>query len=347
MSRIFATDADRWRAVLAITVLAVLPLVIIQDGSTFQQQLFINVVVFAIIAVGLNIVFGHTDQLFLFVGALTGVSTYMTILLADAFGVSPWLTIPIGVIAVAGIGMFVSYLAARLQMSIIVIAILTLSLQLAMEEFFQGARSITGGTTGFAFEGLELSAVETGLGMIPFVTIPDGFGNYYVLLAILAGSLVLYSQMMGSKYGLAFDAIRQDEVAAESVGIDIIRYKIIAAGTGAALIGLVGPLYANAEGWVTPSLFTFQQIDVLVLIMLVLGGLRTMLGPVVGAGVIIFLNKDLQSLFGQWRTAIYGLLLIFLFLYFRDGVVQKLGTIRELKLVEQFQSRLPERSSEK
>jgi branched-chain amino acid transport system permease protein len=340
MTRVFGNRTDAKRAVITLVVLAVLPLVVIQEGSTFQQRLFTNFLVFTIIAMAVNIVFAHTDQLFLFVGALTGISTYTTIFVADSLGVSPWVTVPAGVALVVGIGFLVSYVASRLQMSIIVIAILTLSLQLAVEEFFQGARFLTGGTTGFSFDGLETTVFEDLSAFIPLVQVPDGFSSYYVLLLVLAGSFVLYSRMMRSKYGLAFDAIRQDEVAAESVGIDVVKYKTIAAVTGAALIGLVGPLYTSTEGWVTPSLFAFQAIDVLVLIMLVLGGLRTMLGPVVGAGVVLFINEDLQSLLGQWRTAVYGLLLIFLFLYFREGIIRKIGTLRELDTVERVQRRL-------
>jgi branched-chain amino acid transport system permease protein len=333
MTRVFGSSSDAKRAAVVVVVLALLPLVIVEEGATYQQRLLITFLVFSLLAMAVNIVFGHTDQLFLFVGGLTGISTYTTILLSEALGVTPWIAIPAGMVVVAVIALIVSYVAARLGMSIIVLAILTLSLQLAAEEFFQGARDITGGTTGFSFTALEVPFIESALG------IPDGFGNYYVLLVVLAGSLVLYSRMMNSKYGLAFDAIRQDEVAAESVGIDVIRYKLVAAFTGAALIGLVGPLYVNAEGWVTPSLFTFQSIDVLILIMLVLGGLRTMLGPIVGAAAIIIINEELQ-VFGQWRTAIYGLLLIVLFLYFRGGIVEKVAALTEFEVVETVRNRL-------
>jgi branched-chain amino acid transport system permease protein len=319
MISVFKDAKDAKQAAVAIAVLAVAPLVLVEPGSTYQARLLVLVLVFSIIAMALNIVFAHTDQLFLFVGALTGISAYATILLADSLGVSPWLTIVGGVALAALAGLIVSYVAARLEMSIIVIAILTLSLQLGVQEFFQGARDITGGTTGFPFTGLEVGLFET-LGFT------SQGGNYYVLLVLLAGSFILYSRLIRSKYGLAFDAIRQDEVAAESIGINVIRYKLVAGVTGAALIGLVGPLYANSEGWVTPSLFAFAQIDVFVLIILVLGGLRTMLGPVVGAVAIIYINEYLRE-FGQWRTALYGLMLMGLFLYFKQGVVPELESL--------------------
>ncbi len=322
MSRLFTSSVDaRWAAV-ALAFLTVLPLYVMETAGTYQARLLELFLVFALITMALNIVFAHTDQLFLFTGALAGISTYTTAALVDATGVTVWLLFPVGVLAAGGLGVLVSYVAARLKMSIIVIAILTLSLQLAATEFFQGARSITGGTTGISFPGMEVPFLEEAAGLPPQVV------NYYLLLVVLAVSFVLYSRMMRSRYGLAFDAIRQDEVAAESIGINVVKYKMIAGFTAAVLIGLVGPLYATAEGRVTPSAFTFQSVDVLVLIMLVLGGMRTMLGPVVGAALVILINEQLD-VFGQWETAVYGLLLIVLFLYFNEGVVPKVEEYAE------------------
>ena len=336
MISLFGSRTDAKQAIIALAILAVVPFLIVEAGTTYEARLLVLFLVFSVLAIALNIVFAHTDQLFLFVGGLTGISAYATILLGDWLALSPWLTLPLGVVLAGLVGLLVSYVAARLQMSIIAIAILTLSLQLAAQEFFQGARDITGGTTGFAFNGMQLPFLQQ-LGLSGQLV------DYYVLLIVLAGALVFYSRLMHSKYGLAFQALRQDEAAAESIGIDVVRYKLIAGFIGAALIGLVGPLYAGAEGWVTPSLFAFEQIDVFVLIMLVLGGLRTMLGPVVGAGVVLLINEQLRE-FGEWRTAIYGLLLMALFLYFKSGIVPKVESLYEQGGVREIFERMRERA---
>lgn len=311
---------DRLRSIgdvgIAVAVLAVLPLFVVEAGTTYRARLLVLFLLFAALTIALNIVFGHTDQLFLFIGALTGIGAYTTALLAESLGVSAWLLLPTGALAAGVLGLLVSYTAARRGMTVIVIAILTLSLQLAFSEFFVGARGITGGSTGFPFRGLEVTLLTDTFGVSRQLAL------YYVLLVFVAGLLIFYKRLMNSKYGLAFKAIRQDEVAAESIGIDVVKYKTFAGFIAAAIVGLVGPLYAQSEGYILPSMFSFQQVDVLVLIMLVLGGMRTTLGPVVGAGVIIVLNELLQDA-GQWRTAILGALLIVLFLYFREGVVPK------------------------
>ncbi|MFC3960094.1 branched-chain amino acid ABC transporter permease [Halovivax cerinus] len=301
---------------LGVVVLAIVPQLVVGTGMTYQARLLTIALTFAIFTLGLNVVFGHTDQLFLFVGALAGVGAYTTALLADAVGVSPWLVLPVGALLAGAIGMLVSYVSARRGMTVIVIAILTLSLQLAIMELFGGARDLTRGSTGFLFSGLEVTFLTETLGFSRYVA------HYYVLLAVLAVLLVGYRLAMTSKYGLAFKAIRQDEVAAESVGIDVVKYKTIAGFAAAAIIGLAGPLYAHGEGWIEPSMFSFNTVDVIVLIMLVVGGMRTTWGPVVGAGAIVYLEEQLHVL-GQWRMTALGLLLMVLFLYFRSGIVPK------------------------
>lgn len=305
---------NRYKLPAVAVLLALVPVIFFQEDVTYIMRLFVLMLIFALLAMALNIVFGHTDQLLLFIGALMGVGAYTTALTAESLGVTPWLTLLPSAIVVGLIGLFVCYVAARRQFTLIVIAILTLALQFAFIQVFVGARSITGGSTGFRFAGLDIEPVQEALGVHQYVVL------YYVLLVISVAVFALYRWMMDSKYGIAFEAIRQDEVAAEAAGIDVVKYKSIAGFVSTFIIGFVGPFYAQVDGYILPSMFEFGTIDVLVLIVLVIGGMRTMLGPLVGAGLMIYINEELQQ-FGQWRTVIFGALLIFLFLYFRQGIV--------------------------
>ncbi|ELY98931.1 branched-chain amino acid ABC transporter permease [Natrialba aegyptia] len=314
LTRVGGTDWETIRLPLVLGLLALVPPVVFREGATYVSRLIILAAIFATLAMALNIVFGHTDQLFLFVGALTGIGAYTTALSAEAFGVSPWATLLVGAVLTGVIGALVCYVAARLQFTVILIAILTLALQFAVIEFFVGARDITGGSTGLIFSGLGFESLQEGFGIHEHVIL------YYLVLALLGATFAFYEWLRNSTYGLAFDAIRQDEVAAESIGVDVVRYKVLAGFTSAFIIGLVGPLYAQLEGFVIPGLFEFQVIDVLVLIILIVGGMRTLLGPLVGAGLVIWIDEGLAST-GEWRTVIFGALLIVLFLYFRQGVV--------------------------
>ena len=137
---------------------------------------------------------------------------------------------------------------------------------------------------------------------------------------VFAVVFFLYTWLTNSKYGLAFAAIRQDEFAARATGIDVIRLKVFAGFISTFIIGFVAPFYAKTTGIIIPGLFSFQGVDVLVLIILVLGGLRSRFGPLVGAAIVIYLD-NLLSQFGQWRTVTFGLLLTILFIYFQDGIL--------------------------
>ena len=281
--------------------------------SSYRLRVFTLMVGFALFAISLNVVFGHTDQLFLFVGGLAGVSAYASVYVAGELGTTPWLTLPVGVVIATALAGLVSYVAAKRRFTVIIIAIFTLAIQLSLNQFFIGARSITGGSDGIP---------------VPDLLITDRLVFYYLFVAVLVVFAVGYDRLVHSRYGLAFEAIREDEVSAAASGVDVVRYKTFAGLLGGAMIGLVGALFGFSEGFLAPAVYSFTSIDVLVLIMLTLGGMRTLLGPVVGAVVIFWINEALAQTRG-WRTFVFGVLLIVLFLYFRQGVVPKASEVLE------------------
>ena len=307
-------SADLRRLVPVAVALALIPLLFFSEEVTYISRIFILMALYSILTVALNIVFGHTDQLLLFTGAVTGVGAYTTALSAQALGVSPWVTLLLGALVAATIGGVVCYVAAIRELTVIVISILTLALQFSIIELINSMRDITGGVTGLTFTGLRLDGVVEAFGVDPNMVL------FYTLSVLLLCVLAFYQFLMGSKYGLAFDMIRQDEVAAESAGLDVVKYKTLAGFAATFIMGLTGPFFAQLAGYATPRLFSFNSIDVLILIILIVGGLRTTYGPLVGAALIVGLDQQLRN-FAEYRSIFFGLLLIFLFLYFRDGIV--------------------------
>lgn len=307
------------KVTLVGVLLALAPLPVM--GSSYYQGVLAHLVLLAMFAVALNIVFGETDQLFLFMGGLAGIGGYGTALLSDWLGITAWATLPIAALVAGLIGMGVSWIAAKRKFTVVLISILTLNLQLVITEVFVGAREYTGGTTGFSYEYFSLETVETMVG------IEESMVLYYLLLAVLLVTLLVYVALVNSKYGVAFKAIREDETAAASIGIDVVYYKIVAGFIGAFFFGLIGAFYTLESGYILPSAFGFRSVDVVVLIVLIVGGLRTTLGPVVGAVVVVALEQFLGTTLTDWRTAVFGLLLIFLFLYFRSGVIPALDDL--------------------
>lgn len=309
----FGVEARNVGVVAVLLALAPLPVL----GSSYYESVLAHLIIVALFAVALNIVFGHTDQLFLFMGGLAGLGAYGTALLADALSITAWVTLPVAALGCGLIGLAVSWVAAKRKFTVVLISILTLNLQLVFSEVFVGARSITGGSTGFPYDYFELDVVSGAVG------IDEKLVLYYLVLFLLVVTLGVYLRLVHSKYGIAFDAIREDEIAAESVGIDVVYYKTVAGFVAAFVIGVVGAFLALESGYILPGEFSFLAVDVLVLIVLVVGGLRTTLGPIVGAAIVVGIEEFLSSAqnLQAWRTAIFGALLIFLFLYFRRGVV--------------------------
>nr|WP_221625686.1 branched-chain amino acid ABC transporter permease [Halobellus ruber] len=284
-------------------------------GSGYYIGVLSRVLLFALFALALNIVFGHNDQLFLFMGGLGGIGAYTTALVADTVGVTAWLALPVAALLCGGIALSVSWISARRRFTVILISILTLNLQLVFTEVFVGARDLTGGSTGFPYELFSLSGVAETAG------VPTPVVLYYVILAFLIAGMVLYIWLINSKYGMAFEAIREDETAAESIGIDVVRYKTIAGFVAGVIIGIAGTLLAREATYITPSIFTFLAVDVIALVVLIVGGIRQTYGPIVGAVVVEAIEAALSNYAANWRAAIFGALLIVLFLYFRSGVI--------------------------
>ena len=143
---------------------------------------------------------------------------------------------------------------------------------------------------------------------------------YYVFLGVLLAALLTYHLLMRSKSGMAFRALSDDELTAQLSGIDVTRYKVLAAAVASAILGLAGALYAFYNGIVSPSVFSFVGIDIPVLIALLLGGMRTRLGPVLGAAAFTLIEEMVRP-WGQLNVLVYGVLLIVLFTACREGLV--------------------------
>ncbi len=286
--------------------LALLPFAF--GGTPFYLRLLTTMLLFMTYTVAFNIIFGATRQLFLCVGALAGSSAYVSVVLAMQTGASPWLTVPAGVLVAAAIGAVLSYISVRRGLGLMFVGIVTLAFSLAFDNLLLGLRDLTHGETGLVTSDLGLGLLE------------DRWSGYYTFLGLLVASLVLYQVLVTSPVGLAFRALRDDELTAELAGVDVRTYKVLAASIGSAMLGLAGALYAYNNGFISPSVFAFNSVDVVVLVMLMFGGLAALLGPVVGGAALTLVNELVRPL-GPLNVLVYGVLLIVIFL-FREGAIE-------------------------
>jgi len=269
---------------------------------------------FTAYAIAFNLIFGSTKQLFLCVGALAGVGGYTAAILADRVGLPMLLALVLAAGAAAVTGGLFSWVAVRRSLDVIFTGIITLTFSLAFQNLILGQRNLTGGETGLL--------VDTGAGTILREPVPA----YYVFLGIVVTYLVVFRLLQRSHVGWAFRALRDDEVAAELAGVNVPRYRIYAGLVGSGMLGLAGAFFAFTEGFISASTFSFGHVDIRVLVMVVFGGLGTLLGPVLGATVFSVIDEVLIGV-GQLRQVVYGLVVIAFFVGFKHGLVPAIETL--------------------
>jgi branched-chain amino acid transport system permease protein len=295
-----------WPIAVTGAVLALVPLWL--GDSRLMMGLAVDALVFGAYAIGFNVIFGTTNQLFLCVGALAGVGGYASAILTEEAA----LPLPAGLVLAtalaAALGALLSWVAVRRSLGVIFTGIVTLAFSLSFLNLVLGQRDLTGGETG-----LVVSAGEDSF-------LRDRVAAYYLFLGVLVVFLAVFRALQRSHIGWAFRALRDNELAAELTGVDVARYRVYAGLIGSAMLGLTGAVYAHSDGFISPSTFGFGHVDVRVLVMLAFGGLGTLLGPVLGTVVFAVLDELLIDT-GQLKTVFYGLLVIALFLGFKRGAV--------------------------
>jgi branched-chain amino acid transport system permease protein len=304
-----------WPIAATGALLALVPLWLGEER--LMMRLAVDALVFGLYAVGFNLIFGSTNQLFLCVGALAGVGGYTAAILSEEASLPIAVGLVLATALATALGGLLSWVAVRRSLGVIFTGIVTLAFSLSFANLLLGQRELTGGETG-----LVVTDADGGF-------LQDRVAAYYLFLGMLVVFLGLFRALQRSHIGWAFRALRDNELAAELAGVDVARYRIYAGLIGSAMLGITGAVYAHSNGFISPSTFAFGHVDVRVLVMLAFGGLGTLLGPVVGTVVFAVLDEVLVDT-GQLRTVLYGLLIIVLFLGFKRGVVPAVADFLQL-----------------
>lgn len=299
---------------MLVAALALVPLLL--RGSSHLLALAVAGLALACYGVALNLLLGLSGQLFLCLGALAGLAAYTSAALGD-IGWPVAVAMLSGVALATAVGALLSWVAVRRRLTAILLGVVTLAASLVFHNLLLGARDLTGGETGRAVG-------EAGRGLAT-----SRPAAYVALLALLAACLVTFRIVQRSRLGLACRALRDDPVAAELAGVDVVRSRVAVAAIGSAMLGAAGVLYAYQEGFVSPATFAFAHVDVRVLVAVSFGGLGTLSGPLAGAAVLAFVDEALRQL-GQLRLAVYGAVLLALFLGLRRGAVPTLAGLLRL-----------------
>jgi len=273
------------------------------DPNPYHVDVLTSAGLYALLALGLNIVVGFTGLLHLGYAAFFAIGAYTYALLNLHAGLAFWLGLAPAAIVAGVFGVVLGIPAIRVRGDYL--AIVTLGFGEIVRIVFTNLEQWTGGPNGL-------------LGIAhPTLWIPGGgwydFGvasvpYYYLVVVAAAVVTVMCLRMSQSRVGRAWAAIREDELAASCAGINTVQLKLLAQGCGAAIAGLAGAIFAAKQGTITPDSFDFI-LSVMILAMVVLGGLGSIPGAIVGALVLGTLPELLRG-FAQYRMLCFGLVMI-------------------------------------
>ena len=298
----------------------------------FNDRYFIQIAtmmgIISIASLGLNLIFGYTGQISLGHAAFYAIGAYSAVIAENWTGLSFWLATPLAVAVCALVGLTVGVPILRLRHHYLAMA--TLGLGIIVEVILTQWSDVTGGAVGIfnikrpVFAGEELA--ET--------------GYYYLVLAALLLSLTFVSNLINSRVGRALIAVRENEDAAGSLGINIARHKNIAFVISTAMAGLAGSLYAHLNQFISPETFTMRQ-SIQFLAMIVIGGLGSNAGAIVGAVTLTILPELLYG-FEDYSLIVYGIILLLFMIFLPDGLIGLYHKLSGLKTFAVPQNNQPE-----
>jgi len=321
--RLFLSTVKGKVLTAAGAVLLVLPLFI---EDPYIMNIVILSLLFGVLACSWNLICGYTGIFTFGHQAFFGLGAYVSALLSMKMNLSPWLGLPVGGIAAALVGLLIGLPCLRLRAAPY-IAITTLA-------FAEIARIVCMNLVGLTRGEMGL----WGIPAFPDLTLPGGLeisfsggdrtGYYYVILIVFVISAALIGWLMRSYVGLAFRAIREEQDAAVSLGIDRTKYKLLAFIISSFFAGVAGSFYAHYILILTPSsVFSVGVMSEIIAVVLV-GGLGTFWGPIIGAFSLTVLLEYLRA-FGEYRFMIYGAMLVATIMFMPKGVASKLFPEKE------------------
>jgi len=291
--------------VIGIGVVALLPVVI---RSEYDIHIFVMVWIFSLLVIGFNFIFGYIGQLSLGHGAFFAIGAYASALATLKWGVSFWIGLPFAALVAGVFGFVIGMITLRWRSHFFVIA--TICFNMIIYILILNWVSLTNGPVGIG------SIPAPSLGGMAFST---KVHFYYLVFLFVLGALWFTKKVVSSPVGRAFAAIRENEPLAESVGISAYSFATLAFVISTAMAGMAGSFYAHYVTYISPEIDEFS-VMISILVMVVLGGKGTVLGPVIGAVIFTFLPEYLRFA-KDLRLPIFGLILILGIVFLPRGII--------------------------
>ena len=307
MTPSLAALSRRFRIPIGIVVAVVLLGFPLTTGNEYLIRIATMIAIYVVLASSLNLIIGFTGMYSLGHGAFYGIGAYTSAILATALGWSFWMTTPLAGIMAAAVGAFLGLATLRLRQTFLVFG--TLAFGEIVRIVIMNWPSLTRGPMG-----------------IPGIPNPSIFGhelasskNWYYLIVVFAALMVfLIRRLYRSRVGRAWVAIREDEVAASSMGVSVFGYKVLAFTLSCLIAGLTGAFYAHFVSFISADQFGMNE-SFLILTMVALGGTGSIIGPIIGAFILMVIPEAFRFL-QELRGVLYGVILIFVIVLKPEGL---------------------------
>jgi branched-chain amino acid transport system permease protein len=290
-------------ALVVVAILVALPWV---EADRFLLHILSLIAIASIVAMGLQVLLGYSGQLSIGQAAFYGIGAYTSALLTAKLGL-PFPLALVGAGVAAAIASLLMVPITRLTGAYLAVA--TLGFSIIVVLFLQNEEWLTGGSYGFI--GIPRAAL---LGYV----LRDSMYSYYLNIGVAILVYVTFARIDGSRFGRAINAIRQDVEAARASGIRVTLLKSQCFVIAAFVAGLAGSLYAHEVRYLAPNDFTFWK-SIEILIMVVIGGVGSLPGAILGAAVVVGLPEYLREI-GDYRMLVFGAILMATMLFGEGGL---------------------------
>ena len=278
--------------------------------------------IYALMSIGQNIITGYGGMLSLTQAGFFAIGSYATAILTTQFGWSFWATLPVAFVVSALFGLLIGLPTLRLKGDYLAIA--TLGFGEIVRNVLNNWDSLTNGPMGI--QRIPMPVI--------FGFTINPYKKYAFLVMVIVFVIIayfLFQRLARSRMGRALSAVREDEIAAQSMGINITKYKVYAFILGASVAGIAGSLQATFTLSVTPGTYTFM-VSVMVLCMVVLGGMGNFKASILGAFIIQFISyfpqlTGLSSVIPpQFKQILFGLILVVMMIWRPQGILGREAT---------------------
>ncbi len=292
--------------------------------STVQTTIMTTVLMYVVLGLGLNIVVGLAGLLDLGYVAFYAVGAYSYALLNYHYGLDFWIALPVGALIGAGFGILLGFPVLRLRGDYL--AIVTLGFGEIIRLILENWNDFSFGPSGIAniprpsFPGIQFSLHSSTIYM------------YFLMICLVLFTIFVVNRLQNSRIGRAWVALREDEIACQAMGIDKVKTKLTAFALGATWAGMVGVIFAAKTTFINPASFTFLE-SAMILSIVVLGGMGSIPGVVIGAFILILMPEYLRA-FSDYRMLLFGGILVIMMVFRPQGIICNVRRSYELKEVQ-------------